>query len=475
MVFVSKSFRPAILAALVVSSLSAGCGRHRQPDLEAIYNQAASYQHVERNPVIVIPGLLGSNLEDESGNVVWGSFVRKNVDPGKREGARIVALPMREGAPLHELRDDVRPNGVLDRIKVKILGVPFQRSAYFDILAMLGAGGYRDEDLGRRGAIDYGDDHYTCFQFDYDWRRDMSETAAELAAFIEEKKEYVRAERLKRGEHFDGEVKFDIVAHSVGGLLTRYYLRYGGEPLPENGIVPPVTWVGAQNVEHVVLVAPPNAGTVRAFRNLVRGVKIGPTFPRYMPAVLGTMPAAYQSLPRSRHGAVVDPVQGSPYGDLYDPDLWEEQGWGLASPEQSKILEWLLPEIDDADERSRVAREHQRKSLARARQFAEAIDAPAELPDEVSLYLIAGDAVPTPSVVAFDSTSGEWEVVKKEAGDGKVLRSSALMDERQPPNWAPRLVSPIDWSQVMFLSGGHLGMTKDPAFSDNVLFFLLER
>ena len=238
MEFLSKSYRPAILAMLVVSALPAGCRRHRQPDLEAIYNQAASYQHVERNPVIVIPGLLGSNLEDESGNVVWGSFVRKNVDPGKPEGARIVALPMREGAALHELRDDVRPNGVLDRIKVKILGVPFKRSAYFDILVMLGAGGYRDEDLGRTGAIDYGDDHYTCFQFDYDWRRDMSEIAGELAAFIEEKKEYVRAERRKRGDHFDGEVKFDIVAHSVGALLARYYLRYGGEPLPENGFVP---------------------------------------------------------------------------------------------------------------------------------------------------------------------------------------------------------------------------------------------
>jgi hypothetical protein len=475
MAYVSRILRPAILATLVVSSLAAGCQRRKQPDLEAIYNQAASYEHVERHPVIVIPGLLGSNLEDESGNVVWGSLLRQNVDPSEPEGARIVALPMREGAPLHELRDDVRPSGVLDRFKVKILGLTFQHDAYFNILAMLGAGGYRDEDLGRSGAIDYGDDHYTCFQFDYDWRRDMSEIAADLAAFIEQKKEYVRAERSKRGEDYEGEVVFDIVAHSVGGLLTRYYLRYGKEPLPEGGFVPPVTWAGARNVEHVVLVAPPNAGTVRAFRNLVRGVKLGPTFPRYMPAVLGTMPAAYQSLPRGRHGAVVDPVQGRPYEDLYDPDLWEEQGWGLASAGQSEVLEWLLPGIDDAEERSRVARDHLRKSLLRARQFAAAIDAPAELPDDLSLYLIAGDTVPTPSVVAFDSTSGEWEVVKKEAGDGKVLRSSALMDERRPPNRAPRLVSPIDWSQVMFLSGGHLGMTKDPAFSDNVLFFLLER
>ena len=40
------------------------------------------------------------------------------------------------------------------------------------LLGVLGVGGYRDMDLGLAGAIDYGTDHFTCFQFDYDWRRD---------------------------------------------------------------------------------------------------------------------------------------------------------------------------------------------------------------------------------------------------------------------------------------------------------------
>jgi len=41
--------------------------------------------------------------------------------------------------------------------------------------------------------------------------------------------------------------------------------------------------------------------------------------------------------------------------------------------------------------------------------------------------------------------------------------------------WSPRLVSPIDWSQVMFLFRDHLELTKNPEFTDNVLFVLLEK
>ena len=62
------------------------------------------------------------------------------------------------------------------------------------------------------------------------------------------------------------------------------------------------------------------------------------------------------------------------------------------------------------------------------------------------------------------------------AGDGLVTRHSALMDERlaDRSNWAPRLQSPIKWNSVTFLFTDHLGLTKDPAFTDNVLYLLLE-
>jgi hypothetical protein len=139
------------------------------------------------------------------------------------------------------------------------------------------------------------------------------------------------------------------------------------------------------------------------------------------------------------------------------------------------MLEWLLPDIPDATERRRVALEHLRKSLVRARQFSLALDIPAQPPDGVSLYLMLGDAVPTPAVVAVDRKSGALEIIDKQPGDSVVLRSSALMDERLAGEWSPGLVSPVDWTQVTFIFRKHLRMTNDPGFTDNVLFILLER
>ncbi|MCH8127608.1 hypothetical protein IIC38_16870 [candidate division KSB1 bacterium] len=66
------------------------------------------------------------------------------------------------------------------RGKIKLFGLPIEMSAYIDILAALGISGYRDEQLSKEGVVDYGDDHFTCFQFDYDWRRDNVENTLRL-------------------------------------------------------------------------------------------------------------------------------------------------------------------------------------------------------------------------------------------------------------------------------------------------------
>ncbi|HKB14962.1 MAG TPA: hypothetical protein VKF62_02805, partial [Planctomycetota bacterium] len=120
------------------------------PDLGDLYNRAARVDDLHRNPVIVIPGILGSRLlDEESGRLAWGAFAGDYADPRTPEGARSIALPMREGASLAELRDGVRPDGVLDRLKVNWLGLPLTLRAYVRILASLGVGGYRDEELAR--------------------------------------------------------------------------------------------------------------------------------------------------------------------------------------------------------------------------------------------------------------------------------------------------------------------------------------
>jgi len=470
-----QSFRLVLLA--LGFAFFPGCSAAIQPpDMGEIYSRAAQSHDTPRNPVIVIPGILGSRLVDRgSGRVVWGAFSGGYANPQTPDGARLVALPMREGAALADLRDDVEPDGVLDRVRLSLLGLPVELKAYLQILGTLGVGGYRDELLGKAGAVDYGGLHYTCFQFDYDWRRDNVENARRLHRFIAERRAYILANNPAFRDRPDADVKFDIVAHSMGGLITRYYLQFGDADLPADGSVPPITWAGAGQVERAVLIGTPNAGSIEALEELVNGGVIASILPTYPPSVLGTMPSVYQLMPRGRHGAVVDAADHSRrIEDIYDPALWERMRWGLASPEEDNVLRQLLPDGADEGDRRRIALDHLRKCLRRAEQFHAALDQPAALPAGLRLHLFAGDAVPTWSVAAVDSRTGRLRLVEKSPGDGTVIRASALMDERLAGAWSPRLSTPIPWSNVTFLFADHVGLTKDPGFTDNVLYLLLE-
>ena len=444
------------------------------PEFALLYNPAARRHGPERNPIIAIPGILGSKLVDRPTEVVaWGAFEPGAADPGEPEGARLIALPIGDEQDLAALRDDIEPRGVLDRVRINLLGVPLEIQAYAGILSTLGAAGYRDEALGLAGEVDYGSDHFSCFQFDYDWRRDNIENARRLHAFILEKRAYVRREYIARFGVDVPDVKFDIVAHSMGGLIARYVLMYGSQD-PGPGAAPELTWEGAELVEKLVTVGTPNAGSVEAFVQLVEGRKVGPLLPYYPPSLMGTFPSIYQLLPRERHRAVVwEDGPGEPVAVL-DPAVWEAMEWGLAAPEQADVLEVLMPDVSGAEERRARALAFQRRALARADVFQRALDRPARAPEGLELYLVAGDADGTPSQVAVRRGDGRVRVTKRAPGDGTVVRSSALLDERAGAEWAPRVVTPIDFDTVLFLPYDHLGLTSNGVFRDNVLFWLLE-
>ena len=91
------------------------------------------------------------------------------------------------------------------------------------------------------------------------------------------------------------------------------------------------------------------------------------------------------------------------------------------------------------------------------------------------MILFAGDAEPTLTWVQWQG--GELDFAAdglKDAGDMTVSRYSAVGDERFGTPRVGRLISPIPWSGVSFLSDDHLGLTNNPHFVDNMLFELLE-
>ena len=426
----------AYLALLAIFGLGglglgvAGCvGPRPRSTLDAIYGPLARLPDFHRNPVVVIPGVLGSRLVDnDSGQVVWGKFNPIRFRRRTAADMRGISLPMSLGTPLSELRDDVRSDGTL--AELSLAGIPVELEVYDQMLLTLGVGGYRDPQHPKAGEVDYGQEHFTCFQFDYDWRRDLAENAGQLEKFLHERRDYIREEYARRYGIEDAEIKFDIVAHSMGGLLARYYLRYGGQQLPEEkDSLPELDWRGAENVDRVVLVGTPNSGSTFALNDLVTGHHPAPLLPEYPPAALGTLPAIYQLLPRPRHQVLVRSDEPSQSLDFYDPELWRRLGWGLADPGQANLLRDLLPDVQDEQQRRAIALDHQRKCLAQARQMHRALDVPAAPPPGVSLHLYAGDAIETPAVLSANLKSGELSVLKQTPGDDTTTRHSALMNE----------------------------------------------
>lgn len=486
----------AVAVVVVVSCVVGACSsaRHAVPAIDHIYSEAA-HTYV-RNPVIVLHGILGSRLEqDSTGKTVWGAFTGDSIDPDTPEGARALALPMARGA----VDDgDVRATGPLGAIELDLFFTVVNVSVYANILRTLGVGGYTDRVAIDPGSPSYEEDHYTCWTFFYDWRKSCVDNAIEFGDYLAATRASIvgsATSRVALLREAGGEAelreadeieawlesgwRFDVVAHSMGGLVARYYLRFGGEELPADGSLPEVTWAGAREIDRLVMVGTPNFGSMQSLQNLVDGFQPAALLPHYDRALLGTMTSIYELLPRSGMGLVLDADEEPIEFDLFDVQNWDRNGWGLLDPDSAVYLEWLLPDEPDAAARRARAREVLADNLERARRFHAAIDQDAEGPPPTQIRLFAADTIGTLARVRLEEDGdgrlrpcfdGEkvWEY-----GDMTVTRYSALANRKLMGSGY--VDSPVPWEAVVFLPDDHIGITKNPIFTDNLLFFLLQQ
>ncbi len=118
------------------------------------------------------------------------------------------------------------------------------------------------------------------------------------------------------------------------------------------------------------------------------------------------------------------------------------------------------------------------QNLERARQFHCALDQDAPRPCPAEVRLFAADTIPTIARTRLELRDGRLVPCfdgdgLTEYGDMTVPRFSALADRKMMARGP--IDSPIGWDSATFLPDDHIGITQNPLFTNNLLFYLLQQ
>ena len=221
-------------------------------------------------------------------------------------------------------------------------------------------GDYLVEELGYERGRDF-------FEFPYDWRQDVRLSARQLAQAI---------------ENWPIRPPFILIAHSLGTLVSRYYVERLG---------------GKEKVRRMLLMGGPHAGTPTAATNLVLGPNLLPfgLMGEQLRQVLSSFPSTYQILPT--YPCAVD--QNSQPINMLEDEKW--------------VSEERVP------------------LLRMAREFRRELGSTYSVPT-VSIF---GYGINTPSGLKVQrDSSGHWLQVSldnKPSGDNTIPERSAILPQTE--------------------------------------------
>ena len=439
---------PKTIILLSVLLLASCVSVSRKPDLDLLYR--SSYLNENTAPIIIIPGLMGTTLVDASGTEVWPKSVSN--------------LAFSTFEDLAESGNDaIRPGRLLDGL----IGVDF----YGNLLKTLKTAGHYEE--GRLNSPVVNKNKRRYYLFLYDWRKSNFDSVNQLHTLIE---------RI-RADYKDPALKVDIIAHSNGGSIARYYLQYG--PQTAQNRMNPEPWAeGDLRIRRIAMLGTPNLGSAISVSRLYKGFRIGlRTVP---PHIMVNFATPFEALPSPAHNVFID-VNGTPSPlAIYDPALWQRNKWSIYSDESRKLVREQAPEPE-----RRQAQLNQRftENLKQAFEFQSALSKPI-IQTKTQIALFGGDCDLTPSravvnrkdgrlTLAFDeseiankSKNVDYKYLLSAPGDGLVTRESQLARASTAYLDTDLQKDLFPISQTTFLCESHGLLTANPYFQNNLLYFL---
>jgi hypothetical protein len=212
-----------------------------------------------RTPVLIIPGVLGTEMSDGAGNKLWLDISHTLTGGGDSFmdplGLNPDFTPSDTGVVLGDV---IRKETVLQNL-AKIFDYSFFLIKEFQL-----QGYEEDVDL---------------FVFPYDWRYGVNDSNVNLLS-----------QKISDIKSQTGSTKVDIIAHSTGGLLVKKYI---------------VENVSNHYVGKAIFVGVPNTGAPAAIKNLLHGNTFGMFFlsASEMKKLSRNMPVAYDLAPSSQYFA----------------------------------------------------------------------------------------------------------------------------------------------------------------------------
>jgi pimeloyl-ACP methyl ester carboxylesterase len=445
--------------AVTLILLSGACAPHQQPDLVRLYASVA--EKPKTHPLIVIPGIMGSRLHRADGDrEIWPGSLWKLMIAGDFDNLALT-IPGSEAIAGAPRPAELETGGIFH----EIAGEDF----YAQIIETLSdAGGYTC--VPREKVTAQSD----CVLFAWDWREGMVAAARELDNLVE------RLRRLRA----DPSLRVDVVAHSAGGLVTRYFVRFGGVDVLDE-IEPSITFAGGRKVRQAILIGTPNYGSITALQKAITGYRIGLTGMR--PETTATMPGMFQLLPHPDRTWMID-IRGRRLDlDLYDVATWRRYRWSIWDTEVRERIRANFADPSWADAYLAVFEAHFERQLARAVRFHRSLSRPVAVAP--TRYVVFGSAcLRTPARCLLEEVDGRthvwldpkdikqplpgvpYEHLMVEPGDGSVTKASLLAMDSLDLD-ATRGDFPVAWA--VFVCARHENLPANVTFQDNLLNIVL--